>query len=53
MLYKKIRILLIVALIITTEICIYSVTNKYKEIKKNNSYRCRGNKCRRYSRGYI
>ena len=37
MIYKKIRNLLMVALIITTGICIYTVTNKDKEIKKTTA----------------
>ena len=37
MIYKKIRNLLMVALIITTGICIYTVTNKDKEIKKTTT----------------
>ena len=37
MLYKKIRNLLMVTLIITTGICIYTVTNKDKDIKKTTA----------------
>ena len=37
MLYKKIRNLLMVTLIIITGICIYTVTNKDKDIKKTTA----------------